>query len=78
MLIGVKQARTGYDPIGVGFSEADFAAAAGGLGCLGIRCEKLDQLEGALREGFTHRGPAVVDVRVDPQGYLDQVKSLRG
>src|SRR6185437_3858340 len=45
----------------------DFAAAARGLGCEGIRVEALDDLAGALDTAFRSPGPAVVDVRVDPE-----------
>jgi acetolactate synthase-1/2/3 large subunit len=77
-MIGIKQTRSGYASAGVDFSRIDFAAAAAGLGCLGLSCTRLEQLEGALRQGLAHDGPAVVDVTVDPAGYMDQVKALRG
>ena len=77
-LIGVKQARSGMAPLGVGFAPADFATAARGLGALGIRCETPGDLDAALARGLAHEGPAVVDVVIDPSGYIGQVERLRG
>lgn len=77
-LIGVKQSRDGYHSPGVEFNETDFATTARGLGCLGLRCDDPSTLGAAITRGVTHKGPAVIDVVVDPHGYHDQVKSLRG
>lgn len=77
-MIGVKQASTGYEPLGVAFSETDFATTARGMGVFGVGCTRREDLEAAMREAFAHPGPALVDVRVDPSGYHDQVKRLRG
>jgi len=44
----------------------DFAAVARGLGCEGLRVEHPKDLAAALDAAFDARGPAVVDVRVDP------------
>jgi hypothetical protein len=35
-------------------------------------------LEPALREAFSGEGPALVDIIADPDGYGDQLASLRG
>lgn len=77
-MIGVKQASSGLSRRGVGFSDIDFAATARGLGAHGIRCTRRERIGDAMREGFDTPGPAVVDIRVDPAGYRDQVKRLRG
>lgn len=77
-MIGVKQASSGYEALGVDFSESDFAAVATGLGLQGFSCRRRDTLEATLREAFAHSGPSLVDIRVDPTGYRDQVKRLRG
>lgn len=77
-LIGVKQARSGMERLGVGFSPADFATAAQGLGALGLRCDRPENLETALARGLAHPGTAVLDVVIDPSGYIGQVERLRG
>lgn len=43
----------------------NFAAAASGLGLMGIYVEKPDELGPALDAAFAHDGPSVVEVRVD-------------
>ena len=43
----------------------DFAAAATGLGLMGIYVEKPDELGAALDAAFAYDGPSVVEVRVD-------------
>jgi pyruvate dehydrogenase (quinone) len=40
----------------------NFAAMAHATGVLGIRVEKAEELEAALRRAFLHSGPALVDV----------------
>ncbi len=77
-MIGVKQASSGYEALGVDFSESDFATVATGLGLKGLACHRRDALEATLRDAFAHQGPSLVDIRVDPAGYRDQVKRLRG
>jgi acetolactate synthase-1/2/3 large subunit len=77
-MIGVKQTSTGYDSLGVSFSETDFAMTARGMGALGVNCARRADLDDAMREAFAHRGTSVLDIRVDPAGYHDQVKRLRG
>ncbi|GAB4280738.1 MAG: acetolactate synthase large subunit [Coriobacteriia bacterium] len=42
----------------------DFVRLAEAYGCLGVRAERPDDVEGALRQALEHDGPAVVDCRV--------------
>jgi acetolactate synthase-1/2/3 large subunit len=46
--------------------SANFAQAAGGLGCEGIRIERPEDLSGAFDAAFAARRPVVVDVRTEP------------
>lgn len=43
----------------------NFAAAAAGLGLLGIYVDKPDDIGAALDRAFAHDGPSVVEVRID-------------
>ncbi|RXZ38496.1 ubiquinone-dependent pyruvate dehydrogenase [Oxalobacteraceae bacterium CAVE-383] len=52
----------GFLDVGCDLKNPDFAAMANAIGVKGIRVERPDQLEGALREAFAHPGPALVDV----------------
>ena len=42
-----------------------YAAAAQGLGLLGIYVDKPDEIGAALDRAFAHDGPSVVEVRID-------------
>ncbi|MGO4853295.1 thiamine pyrophosphate-binding protein [Phaeovulum sp. W22_SRMD_FR3] len=46
-------------------STPGYAAAAAGLGLLGIYVEKPDEIGPALDRAFAHDGPSVVEVRID-------------
>ena len=47
---------------GTGLDNPDFAAIARAVGMFGARVEKAGDLEGALRDAFSHDGPALVEV----------------
>jgi pyruvate dehydrogenase (quinone) len=61
-----EQLVLGYPEFGIRFQQRpDFAPWAEACGGRGIRVDKHDELEGALREAFSHPGPALVDVTVN-------------
>ncbi|MBM6596465.1 ubiquinone-dependent pyruvate dehydrogenase [Microvirga pudoricolor] len=68
---------------GVELVNPDFAAMAKAVGIHGIRVEDPGKLEGALREAFSHPGPALVDAVVNrqelsmpPKVTLEQMKGF--
>jgi pyruvate dehydrogenase (quinone) len=62
-----EQMALGYPEYGVRFGTSmDFAGWAQSCGGLGIRVEKPGDVEAGMREAFAHRGPALVDVVVNP------------
>jgi len=77
-LIDIKQQARGLPRDGVRWDRVDFAGAAAAFGLAAWRArsepEYADAIAGALRTD----GPCLVDVRVDPAGYADQLKALRG
>lgn len=77
-LIDVKQQQRQLPPEGVRWARADFAAVAEGLGCRGFRAADEASLAAALDAAFAHDGPSLVDVRVDPAGYMKQLQAMRG
>ena len=77
-MIDVKQSRRGLARAGVAFGSADFAVTARGLGLWAARVERPEGIEPAIRAAFASAAPALVDIAVDPSGYLEQVKALRG
>jgi pyruvate dehydrogenase (quinone) len=52
---------------GTDLDNPDFAEVARAVGLFGVRVEKPDQLDDALRSAFAHPGPAVIDVVVQRQ-----------
>jgi pyruvate dehydrogenase (quinone) len=62
-----EQMALGYPEHGVRFgTPMNFAPFAESCGGLGIRVEKPGDVEPAIRDAFAHRGPALVDVVVNP------------
>ena len=59
-------------------SEDFLAAAAQALGFQGWRVEAQIDVSRTLQEAFAWNGPSLIDVTVDPRGYLDQLTALRG
>lgn len=77
-LIDAKQEQRGFAPRGMRFPALDFAAAAEGLGCRGLRAETGDELEAAFAAATAHSGPTVIDAAVDPSGYRAMFEAIRG
>ncbi len=77
-LIDIKQQRQQYRSNGVRYADTNFARAAEGLGCRAWRIEEESDLAGALREAIAVKGPALLDVVVNADGYGEQLTRLRG
>jgi pyruvate dehydrogenase (quinone) len=61
----------------------NFADVASAIGLHGVRVERPDELDGALREAFSHDGPAVVDIltarqelSMPPKLEFEQIKGF--
>ncbi len=62
-----EQLVLGYPEFGIRFQRRlDFAPWAEACGGRGIRVDKVDELRQAITEAFSHPGPALVDVSVNP------------
>jgi acetolactate synthase-1/2/3 large subunit len=77
-LIDIKQRQRGLATRGVLWSRPDFAQTMVGLGGRGYRVENLKDYRMALTEALRGQGPALIDVSVDPSGYAEQLKAMRG
>lgn len=77
-LIDIKQQQRGFAPRGVRWSRPDFAGVMASLGGRGYRVESVDDCAAALRDALQGNGPALLDVSIDPGGYKEQLKALRG
>jgi acetolactate synthase-1/2/3 large subunit len=77
-LIDVKQQQRQLPTEGVRWGAADFAKVADGFGARGLRATTEAELTAAFDAAFAHDGPSLVDVQVDPAGYLRQLQAMRG
>ena len=77
-LIDIKQQSRGLPPRGVRWPRADFARVAEGFGCRAWRADSVEAYRHALRLAEATPGPTLIDVRIDPAGYREQLAALRG
>lgn len=73
-LIDIKQQRQQRPSLGVRYPAQDFAAIAQAYGWQAARADGPEELEAAL----SLPGPKLIDVRIDPAGYGDDMTRLRG
>ncbi|MFJ9175474.1 pyruvate dehydrogenase [Streptomyces sp. NPDC102360] len=65
-MVELEMLVAGLPSYGTTNKNPDFAAIARAAGAYGVRVEKPKQLAGALKDAFSHKGPALVDVVTDP------------
>lgn len=77
-LIAIKQRARQLPSEGVGWPSTDFAAVARGFGVEAFSADGVPAYRQALEKALAVEGPSLIDVRVDPSGYLAQSVALRG
>ncbi|MEZ5738106.1 MAG: thiamine pyrophosphate-dependent enzyme [Burkholderiaceae bacterium] len=77
-LIDIKQQQRQLPAAGVRWAPHDFAAMMKAFGGLGLRARTAASYSAALRRALQHDGPSLIDVQVDPSGYPEQLRALRG
>jgi len=77
-LIDIKRQEIQLPDLGFTWNRPDFAAAAKGLGLESWRVATAEELMSALEAATDHKGPSLIDVVLDPDGYLEQMRALRG
>jgi len=77
-LIDIKQQRQGRRRRGVDYPGVDLSRIANAMGCRAWRVETGDDFGSVLAEAFATDGPTLIDVVVDPSGYGEQLRALRG
>ena len=77
-LIDIKQQRQQYRNSGVRYPGTDFARTAESLGCKAWRVDVNGRLAAALKDAIAFKGPSLVDVVANPDGYGEQLERLRG
>jgi pyruvate dehydrogenase (quinone) len=60
--VELEMKASGFPDVGCDLVNPNFAAMAEAMGIRGYRVERIDDLEGAIREAFAYPGPALVDV----------------
>ncbi len=73
-LIDIKQQRQQRPTTGVRYPTINYSAIAAAFGWASAVAENADDLQDALQI----MGPKLIDVRVDPAGYLQDMERLRG
>ena len=71
-----EQLREGFPEYGVSFPNPNFAEFAETCGGHGIRVEKAEDLDAALREAFDSGTPSIVEVIVDPDKMAAATKRV--
>jgi acetolactate synthase-1/2/3 large subunit len=77
-LIRIKQDQRGLPPAGVGLGDVDWCGLARALGLAAFWADDAAGLGRAVGDALGARGPALVAARIDPRGYLDMMKKIRG
>lgn len=77
-LIDIKQQSRSLPPRGVRWDRCDFATMMRGVGGRGLTARTEAELAQALDLALAGDGPALIDVHVDPSGYGQQLKAMRG
>jgi pyruvate dehydrogenase (quinone) len=65
-MVKLEMEQVGLPEFGTVLHNPDFARVAEAVGMLGIRVERPDQVEGALKQAFAHDGPVLVDCLTNP------------
>lgn len=77
-LVRVQQEQRRYAPTGVSLGGLDIPKLAESLGALGTEVEDEDGLRAALKDALATTQPAIIAVRVRPQGYRRMLELVRG
>jgi acetolactate synthase-1/2/3 large subunit len=77
-LIDIKRQALQIPDLGFNWDRPDFAAAARGFGCTAWRVSSAEELKEALHIAAQTSGPSLIDIELDPDGYSEQMRALRG
>jgi len=77
-LIDIKQQQREMVPRGMRWERPDFAQMMSGFGGKAFRVSDESEYNNAIDEALGIKGPVLIDVLIDPRGYPQQIKALRG
>lgn len=77
-LIDIKREERQMQDLGLAWKTPDFATVAEGFGFQTWRAETDAEMQAVAAKAAAATGPRLIDARVDPSGYLPQLRALRG
>lgn len=77
-LIDIKRQQRQMPDLGLSWPAPDFAAIAGGFGFETWTARTESEMRHACSAAARSLGPRLIDARIDPSGYPNQLRSLRG
>src|SRR3954471_18448085 len=77
-LIDIKQRQRQLRSSGVALGAVDWCALAAGVGAASDRATTEEELQRALSRALAHRGPTLIEARIDPGTYADTLHTIRG
>ena len=77
-LIDIKQQSRALESNGVRWQHHDFAGIMRALGGFGASVTTEQEFVTAMATALETKGPSLIDVSIDPSGYPEQLKAMRG
>jgi acetolactate synthase-1/2/3 large subunit len=77
-LIDIKQRQRRHASSGVALGVIDWCALARSFGAAAHCAETEGELERALARALPHRGPSLIEARIDPATYPETLRAVRG
>ena len=77
-LIDIKREQRQMQDLGLAWETPDFAKVAAGFGFSVWTANSPAELQSAADAAAATNGPCLIDARIDPSGYLGQLRALRG
>lgn len=77
-LIDIKQQSRALESNGVRWKHHDFAGTMRALGGFGASVTSEQEFVTAMTTALQTKGPSLIDVSIDPSGYPEQLKAMRG
>ena len=77
-LIDIKQQQRQYASSGVSLGDVAWGALAGSFGVAAHLASTESELERALAQALDHRGPSLIEARIDPSSYGETLHAIRG
>ena len=77
-LIDIKQQQRQYASSGVSLGDVAWGALAGSFGAAAHLATTESELERALVQALDHRGPSLIEARIDPSSYGETLHTIRG